>query len=321
MKMDLSLRMSTLDLHFVLEQKAVLPALVSSMWRGILGMQLKRMSEGLASCPVLPEWLPRQRLYEYFMETPPPPDAAVMRRYASVPHPYVLMSARAARDQRLLAGQPLHLRLRLFGRATALANVVILALARGAAGGIGKTRAHARLRRVLAADGSTVFVPGVSYTPPPAQMPAVPAPCPPPTRIRLESPLRLQQKGRILTPRTFSPAAFLMNIVRRYSMLCLFHEGKELQADFRELKRQAETVRLLHHRLRSVRLERYSARQGRTHPLDGLEGECVLDMSGAPDLWPFLWLGQYTLAGKGAVFGLGQYRIIAEASRSQTASR
>ncbi len=92
-------------------------------------------------------------------------------------------------------------------------------------------------------------------------------------------------------------------------MLCLFHEGYELEADFRELKAQAETLNILEKKLHFVDLERYSARQRRSHPLGGLKGECVLDMGEAPDLWPYLWLGQYTLAGKGTVFGLGQYRI------------
>ncbi len=301
--------------QFRLEAEGPIPAFSGSMWRGILGMQLKRMSEGQTSCPALPPWLSPDRLYEYFMETPPPPDTPAMRRYPHVPHPFVLLSRWHDPEQRKRPGAPLEVELRLFGRACALANVIILALARGAAGGLGKARAPARLRQVLAIDmdgrpSSIVFEPGKSFSPPavaPLDVPDLPTTQ---LSIRFESPLRLQRNGRTLTPRSFSPTSFLMNLVRRYAMLCLFHEERELRSDFKELKRQASQVKLRQNHLSSVHLERYSARQGRTHPLSGIVGECVLDMGQAPDLWPFLWLGQYILAGKGTVFGLGQYRVI-----------
>ncbi len=313
METDFPLHACACELHFIQQSPGRLPGLSTAVWRGVLGMQMKRMSQGAASCPALPGWLPRERLYEYFMETPPPPDTPVMRRYSSVPHPFVLLGEWSEQERHLQAGQSLQLQLRLFGRACMLVNVVILALARGAAGGLGKARARAQLQHVstTAGDGmpTMIFEPGGMFSPPPVVAPDVPAMPDHTLHIHFESPLRLQHKGRILGPDTFSATTFLMNIVRRYSMLSLFHEGRELQADFRALKRQAEQVRVIDKRLRMVRLQRYSARQGRTHPLDGVVGDCTLDMREAPDLWPFLWLGQYTLAGKGTVYGLGRYGI------------
>jgi len=44
-------------------------------------------------------------------------------------------------------------------------------------------------------------------------------------------------------------------------------------------------------------------------PMGGLIGEVELDGAGLESFWPYLWLGQWTHAGKGAVMGLGGYRI------------
>jgi CRISPR/Cas system endoribonuclease Cas6 (RAMP superfamily) len=44
--------------------------------------------------------------------------------------------------------------------------------------------------------------------------------------------------------------------------------------------------------------------------MGGLVGRMVLDLSGAPDLWPFLWHGQWLHAGKGATMGMGAYRLL-----------
>ena len=37
----------------------------------------------------------------------------------------------------------------------------------------------------------------------------------------------------------------------------------------------------------------------------GLVGEVALDGPSLPELWPALWLGQWTHVGKGTAFGLG----------------
>jgi len=38
-------------------------------------------------------------------------------------------------------------------------------------------------------------------------------------------------------------------------------------------------------------------------------GEYVVETRGLEPLWPLLWLGQWTHAGKGAVMGLGRYEV------------
>ena len=301
-------------LQFHLKDECLLPPVPGSMWRGLLGRELRLMSTGARSVPGdLPPWISREQLYEYFMETPPPPDAPAMRRYPHVPHPFALAEPVHAQDVRLPARARLELRLTLFGKVNELLNVVILALVRAAAGGLGKWRARADLLQVvqLLPDGERrhVFAPGEPMRQPRLVTPEIPSAPATAVRVHLITPLRLQHQGRLMKPATFSPQALLMNLVRRYSMLHLFHGPGALQADFRALKLDSEKVRLVEADLHWRQLSRYSARQQRNVPLDGMVGTCTLDMSQAPDLWPYLWLGQLTHAGKGTVFGLGQLHV------------
>ncbi len=301
-------------LRFRVEEPCRLQPVTGSMWRGLLGRELMCMSTGERSAPGnLPGWISRERLYEYFMETPPPPDAPAMRRYPHVPHPYAFAMPVHEEEVKLPANAHLDVHITLFGKANELLNVVILALVRAAAGGLGKLRARASLLQVLQLlpGGETrhIFAPGEKMHRPIPASPLIPPAPASAVRVQLLTPLRLQHQGRLMKPKTFSPQPLLMNLVRRYSMLHLFHGPGEMQADFRALKRDSEKVRLVDADLRWRQLSRYSARQQRSVPLDGLVGSCVLDLSLAPGLWPYLWLGQLTHAGKGAVFGLGQLRV------------
>jgi hypothetical protein len=44
--------------------------------------------------------------------------------------------------------------------------------------------------------------------------------------------------------------------------------------------------------------------------MGGLTGEITFADSDLEPFWPWLWLGQWTHAGKGAVMGLGGYRLV-----------
>jgi hypothetical protein len=55
--------------------------------------------------------------------------------------------------------------------------------------------------------------------------------------------------------------------------------------------------------------ERYSSRQKQKLRMGGLTGAVDLDGSQLADLWPYIWLGQWTHAGKGTSMGLGRFEI------------
>src|SRR5690242_8725929 len=82
-----------------------LPAYTGSMFRGAFGMALKQ-----AVCVTrtydCPSCLLKERcLFPYIFETPPPPDARVMRKYTAAPHPFVFEPPGGAITAP--AGQPL----------------------------------------------------------------------------------------------------------------------------------------------------------------------------------------------------------------------
>ena len=303
-------------LHFRVLEDFSLPPPAANVWRSVLGLQLRRMSEGTAPAPEdLP--LPAPELYTYFMETPPPPDARLMRLYPQTPHPWLLACPWNERELPLRAGEDYALPLTLLGRANDLLAVIILALARGAAQGLGKQRGRMRLTRVTQIinptkeESATVFTYGGPLTPAPPWQPAPPE-MPGEGRFKLElkTPLRLVAQKRLLTPQRFtSPYPLLMNLVRRASMLCAFHGAAELAADYAALKQAASRATLAQRRLHWRDQHRWSSRTRQRVPLGGVMGHLQPDISRARELWPYLWLGQWIHAGKGTVLGLGRYDL------------
>ncbi|MBL0226377.1 MAG: CRISPR system precrRNA processing endoribonuclease RAMP protein Cas6 [Geobacteraceae bacterium] len=117
--------------------------------------------------------------------------------------------------------------------------------------------------------------------------------------IRLNSPLRLSENGRLLVGFDFS--RFARSLMRRVSSLAYYYGACEFDCDFRELSRQAEEV--------VCKEDRFSAAVGQNRKLSGVigYGSFCGEFSG---LMPFLVAGQYVHAGKGASFGMGCYELI-----------
>ncbi|MDS4020453.1 MAG: CRISPR system precrRNA processing endoribonuclease RAMP protein Cas6 [Candidatus Competibacter sp.] len=112
------------------------------------------------------------------------------------------------------------------------------------------------------------------------------------------------------TPEFFRFTHLFGSLLRRISLLIAFHGDRSLDADFPTLARAADAVSPTATRLRWRDWSRYSSRQGTAVPMGGLVGEIALSGAGLEPFWPWLWLGQWTHAGKGAVMGLGGYRIM-----------
>ena len=56
-------------------------------------------------------------------------------------------------------------------------------------------------------------------------------------------------------------------------------------------------------------LDAVLTRQKTEMQMGGLLGSFQVDSVQLGELWPYLWLGQWTHAGKAATMGLGRYRI------------
>jgi hypothetical protein len=185
------------------------------------------------------------------------------------------------------------------------------ALGQAAAHGLGADRGRLALAAVdqeTEGGWTRVHEPGEPLTPAP---PRIPEPPPVPDRLTLifETPLRLAVANDRVTPEIFRFTHLFGSLLRRISLLIAFHTDTVLDVDFAALARAADAVPLAAARLRWRDWSRYSSRQHATVPMGGLVGEIDLDGAGLEPFWPYLWLGQWTHAGKGAVMGLGGYRL------------
>ncbi len=280
-----------------------------SAWRGIFGWALKRLVCTVrdVECPAC--LLYHTCIYSYLFETPPPPGAEKMRKYTAAPHPFVLLPAASS------SGDDYVLNVTLFGRANQMLAYVVQAFARGARYGIHPLRRPFELQGV-----EQQLVPGRGpwrsimdaagkLQPEVAQMPVCPAP---PQRVRLVliTPLRLRIDERYIGPQDFRFADLFSNLLRRCSLLMYFHGSRPLETDFAGLVEQSRRVQIERADLRWEEWARYSSRQRQRMLMGGLLGSFELPGAQLRQLWPYLWLGQFLHAGKGATMGLGRYALL-----------
>lgn len=281
-----------------------------SPWRGALGHNLRRTvcvapGQECKAC-----MLYRACAYPYLFQTPVPTNAPKMRRYETVPPPYVI-DAPAQSD----ASLRYFLQLTLIGAANQHFPVVLHALRQAAGSGRGIAGYRLMLMRVVqeTAPGSGVWLPiyedgGTLAATKPAVI-TIP-PCPQELGIRLCTPLRLKRDGRHVGPNDFRFADLFGNLLRRISMLTCFHTDTPLETDFKTLVAQAKEIRITH-RLTWKEQTRYSARQKTHMQYGGLLGDIAIRDQTLTPFWPCLWLGQWVHAGSGATMGLGAYRLTA----------
>lgn len=293
------------------EHLEALPAYAGSAWRGAFGHALKRTVCVSRNIPCADCLLYRSCAYPYIFETPPPPGTAKLRHYTAAPHPFVLATEASQ------AGATYPLDVTLFGRGLQYLPYIVHALEQAGRQGLGKQKAAVfSLAEVKQHDLQTpgqwhgIYGPGRPLAPRPAAMPGLP-PLPSRLRIELDTPLRLRRDEQPVAPDGFRFADLFSALLRRVSLLTYFHTDTPLETDFAGLTEQARAVRLVDPMLRWQKWSRYSSRQQAKMDMDGLLGGFELNSTGLEPFWPYLWLGQWTHAGKAATMGLGRYRILA----------
>jgi len=286
-----------------------LPAYTGSAWRGAFGHALKRLVcvTREPACP--PCLLYHSCIYPYVFETPPDPGVGKLTQYPAAPHPYVLIPDEHSGN--VAVGEILTLDLHLFGHGNRYLPYIIHALNHAGQRGLSKDRGELALERVTQTDGEDwrlIYVPSESLAPLPAMIPATP-PCPERLALRFLTPLRLNSAGQLVSQDRFRFHHLFSGLLRRISLLTAFHTDTPLDADFAGLTQAARAVEVNHARLRWHDWTRYSSRQDALIQMGGLVGEIEVAGTNLEPFWPYLWLGQWTHAGKGAVMGLGRYQI------------
>jgi hypothetical protein len=314
----ISLPLQRYVLGFDASPRREAPAFAGNAWRSAFGRALRTAAcrTGAAQCDGCP--LRSKCDYGYLFETPPPVDAAQMRRYTNAPHPYVLRELASPRP-----GQ-VELMLTLIGKACAVQPLVLRSLAAAAAAERGIDGERMRLADVRreTSPGSDAWHSVLDVEDAPSQPAATSPPAPPEGAVRLRwlTPLRIKTEGRTLAPAEIGFGELFGTLMRRISMLCAFHAPAPLAAPFAELAARSRQVRM-RGELGALRQQRFSSRQGRAMPMDGVVGWLELDAADAREFWPFLWLGQFVHAGSAATMGLGCYEIVAAPASLPAATR
>ena len=267
-----------------------LPNYPGSAWRGALGHALLRQTclTGQHDCPACP--VRRDCDYATLFEPilPPSADPDARRRYRDPPRPYVLhIPWSHAGDTPPGGGYSLEFT--LFGEAVDRCPDFIQALAEAAAGGIGAGQGRLSLKRVQPLPIPNCPAPPKTdriltlLTPPAAETPGPPRPPP-----------RLQPRPHRPSPAAPRPLAHAYPDLRSRSHPRRSRTMSHI-APRPVLERLATLLQPPKELPKTRRRPRTTAppRPRRPHP---------------PPL-ALLWWGQYTHAGKGAVMGLGAYRV------------
>ncbi|MEN8130150.1 MAG: CRISPR system precrRNA processing endoribonuclease RAMP protein Cas6 [Pseudomonadota bacterium] len=291
-----------------------LPEYAGSAWRGIFGHALKRTVCVTRERDCSPCLLYRSCAYPYIFETSPPADTERMRLYNSVPHPF-LISPTPSTARCSDPGAAIELDVMLFGRSNAYLPYVIHAFRMAGERGIGRGKGRFELaawmqRRDRAGieQWHTIWRLQGRLEAQDPSVPEVPD-CPETVLLDFCAPLRLKREGHLVTPESFEFHDLYRNLLRRISMLMYFHAHHKLEADFAGLSQASRSVEIVHKELRWKEWTRYSSRQHTEMQMGGLLGHIELEGVGLEPFWPYLWLGQWTHAGKGTSMGLGRYTI------------
>lgn len=298
--------------RFQVPADAGLPDYLGSTVRGAFGHALKD-AVCVTQLPKCGQCLMQQSCaYAYLFETPPPADTTKMRLYPAAPHPFVFDVP--GPDDEFEAETTLDIGFTLFGQGNRYLPYMIHGLKAAGQRGLGRRRTPLTLAAVEqhpdpVDDASiTIHHPGEDLTPVAPRSPAIP-PMPARAVLRLETPLRLRRDNRNVGANDLRFADLFINVMRRIAMLSHFHTDQPHETDFAGLAAAARDVEFTHRDLRWHDWARYSSRQQIRMNMGGIVGTLGLDLQGLETLWPYLWLGQWTHAGKATSMGLGRYRV------------
>lgn len=297
---------------FTVAESLRLPEYAGSTLRGAFGHALMQLS-GISKQDI-------QSRTSLFLQSPYAhvfDPQQVMRSESSLhglqqlPVPYVI-EAPLTGEATYLPGDTLSFDLVLTGKALAHLAIIVLAWRRAFLRGIGAGDGKAELLLVeqVQPDNRTEIIfdadnPVIRAHNGVVTVPDFPGPCD--VHLHLQTPLRLQQRGKILGPRDMVTSVFLRHLIRRVTIQAQHQNAYVWSLDvIRNLNLLAEQV-MGERNLVWKNWSRYSSRQKQTMELGGVTGNLYLRAVPA-ELLPFIYLGQWLHVGKETSFGLGKYQ-------------
>jgi hypothetical protein len=302
------MHVGNLTVQLEAREQVKLPAYKGAVIRGAFGSAFRRVSCPFPRRECSDCLLKAKCVYSQVFETPRPPNSVIMRKYETIPRPFVI---EPPLDHTALyaPGQTLDFGLVLFGPSIGYLPYFIYAFEEMAANGLGPGRGKLKVRGVLQ-NGTTLYDGSDNTVKSPVATEALtlkrPARPVSTLSIRFLSPVRIVYQGRIAQSLDFH--VLFRSLVRRIGLLSYFYSEKPFEIDYRGLIAMAEGVKTRRSQLEMFSWRRFSTRQDRLIDMDGLVGEATYE-GNLTELMPYFRVGERVHVGKNTTFGLGKYEI------------
>lgn len=305
-----SLAVARYQFNFEVQDKLHLNFYSGSMLRGVFGHALRHLAcmTKMANCKECP--LYRTCPYPEIFETPPP-QHHTLQDFSQIPPPYVIEPPPLG-DKVYEVGETLSFSMVLIGRVIQQLPLIIFAWQRAFANGVAKYDSCAKLLNVIfephqahqqvvfdATENETIVAHNLVNFENSLQLKSS-------LTLKILTPLRIQQKGRVLAE-DMQGRDFIISLVRRYYLLKEFHDENYQSPDFAELAEKARFV-ISETNFAWCSWDRYSNRQQQKIKMGGVLGEITLSGQIKPFL-PLLHSGQWLHTGNKTSFGMGLYVI------------
>jgi hypothetical protein len=297
---------------FRVEKPIRLPDYAGSTLRGAFGHALRSVNcvtkeKECKGCPLIAQCPYAQ----VFSPHDIPRENMALHLQNQIPVPYII-EAPLRQGRSYLEGEELSFDMVLMGDALTHLAVIILAWRRAFLRGIGNGDGTASIVKVshcglteatIYSEDAPLIVPHITQVIPPRFTQ------PEDVHLHFLTPLRLQQQGKVVSPRDMTASIFLRQLIRRVTMQIQLQQPDAFSIEkIRELNALADQVQD-ERRLQWQDWSRFSSRQNQKMTLGGLTGHMLL--KNVPvELLPLINIGQYLHLGKETSFGLGGYKIV-----------
>ena len=323
------MKVGKFELSIQAKDPIILPSYKGSTLRGGFGNAFKRVVCALKDKECSDCMLKERCIYSYVFETPPPAGAKVMRKYLSVPHPFVIEPP-MERRMGYKPGDELAFGLTLVGKAIDYLPYFIYTFDELGNIGIGKGRGKYKLMAVSQKKTDPLPLAGCLACPPerngariyssetkrlePFIPESIPIDIEPPDAghtavlaLNFLSPTRIYHGDHLAHGLEFH--ILIRQLLRRISMLAYFHCDIDTAPwDFKGCIDRAKEIATQKTNLKWYAWQRYSARQDRRIDMDGFVGDIAYEGNMAPFL-SLLKAGAVLHVGKATTFGLGRYEM------------
>lgn len=336
------LNIATFKFNLKALEPIMFPSYKGSTIRGGFGHAFKRINCAIRNKECSECLLKEKCVYSYVFETPLPSGTNIMRKYKSVPHPFIIEPPPEER-MRYKPGDDIDFRLILIGRAIDYLPYFIYSFHELGDIGIGKGRGKYELTSV-AYQASTVRskkltnsssvipeksgirngikIENIIYDSDTKTLEAFKfinisievdtsepnADAQKLLTINFKTPTRISYNQHLAINLEFH--VLIRQLLRRLSLLSYFHCGiDKTEWDFKAMIKMAEDVKVHKQALKWYDWERYSARQNTRMKLGGFVGKITFKGDINPFM-PLIKAGEILHVGKGTSFGLGKYEIM-----------